>query len=144
MSNPFANWTQAQVEAHNRKLMDTVSAIRRTFGKGDLDALEMERQERRKGVEKESELHNDIAAYCRSRGWLAFHGSMAQRSHRSLGEPDFTIFADAGRVFVVEAKTRNGKLRPEQLGVKVMLETLGHGHRYAVVRSMEDFLKLVL
>ena len=93
------------------------------------------------GVEDESELHNQIVAECNRRQWLCFHGSMAHKAMRTLGEPDFTILADRGRVFFVEAKSRNGKLRPEQRALAVAASTLGH--TIFVVRSLSEFLEIV-
>ena len=66
------------------------------------------------GVSHEAELHEQIFDECRSRGWIALHGSMAERTCRTLGEPDFVILADGGRVLFVECKTRTGKLSPAQ------------------------------
>ncbi len=57
------------------------------------------------------------------------------------GVPDFVIFADAGRVFAIEAKTKRGKLTMEQLGWKMLLGR--NGHRYAVVRSFSEFQDVV-
>ena len=90
---------------------------------------------------KERDLHEDIFDLCRQRGWIALHGSMAERTCRTLGEPDFTILAGDGRVLFVECKSRVGKLSPAQLALKFHAEKLGH--TIHVVRSMEDFLKLL-
>jgi hypothetical protein len=91
--------------------------------------------------EKESDLHRAISAYCKQRGWIADHGSMAHRALRTIGEQDFTIWADRGRVFAIECKTRTGKLSTEQLGRARMMEM--NGHTVHVVRSMEQFLEIV-
>lgn len=93
------------------------------------------------GCEKESKLHAEISSECKRRGWLAFHGSMAHQAMRTLGEPDYTVLADGGRVFFVEAKTKTGKLSREQLGLSLMAEKLGH--TIHVVRSIEDFIRVV-
>ncbi len=91
-----------------------------------------------KTFEREKDLHNAILAECRQRGWLALHGSMAHRSMRNLGEQDFTILLPHGKTLLLEAKSTKGKLRPEQLGIKMMAEKLGHA--YVVVRTLEEFL----
>ncbi len=91
-------------------------------------------------VSREAELHEQIFDACRQRGWIALHGSMAERSHRTLGEPDFTILADGGRVLFVECKTRTGKLSPAQAALKFHAEKLGH--TIHVVRSLEDFISI--
>jgi hypothetical protein len=93
------------------------------------------------GVAKERDLHEDILAFCRGRGWIALHSSMAEATHRNLGEWDFVIVADSGRVFLVECKTAKGKLTPEQAGMKAWAEKLGH--KPVVVRSFNDFMEVV-
>jgi hypothetical protein len=95
----------------------------------------------RSEISREAELHDQIFDECRRRVWIALHGSMAERSHRTLGEPDFTILADGGRVLFVECKTRIGKLSPAQAALKFHAEKLGH--LIHVVRSREEFLKLI-
>ena len=92
-------------------------------------------------VARESDLHEAIFDECRRRCWIALHGSMAERTCRTLGEPDFVILADGGRVLLVECKSRTGKLSPAQAALKHHAETLGH--TVHVVRSLEDFLKLL-
>lgn len=91
-------------------------------------------------VEDESELHSDILAECRRRGWLAFHGSMAHKARRTLGEPDFTILCEWPRVLFVEAKTREGKPSPKQLEIHAWAAKLGH--KIHVVRSMAEFMEV--
>ena len=92
-------------------------------------------------VERESDLHEAVFDECRRRCWIALHGSMAERTCRTLGEPDFVILADGGRVLLVECKSRTGKLSPAQFALKHHAERLGH--TVHVVRSLEDFLKLL-
>jgi hypothetical protein len=91
-------------------------------------------------VEREARLHEEIFDECRARGWIALHGSMAERTCRTLGEPDFTILADGGRVLFVECKSRSGKLSPAQTVLKFHAEKLGH--TIHVVRSKEEFLRI--
>jgi hypothetical protein len=95
---------------------------------------------RRSEVSREAELHEAIFDECRRRGWIALHGSMAERTCRTLGEPDFVVLADGGRVLFVECKSRTGKLSPAQAALKFHAETLGH--TVHVVRSMKDFLEV--
>lgn len=92
-------------------------------------------------VTVEKDLHYDIIEECKRRGWIYFHGSLAHKAMRTVGEPDFTILADKGRVFFVEAKTRQGKLSTEQLGLKMWAGKLGH--QIQTVYSMEEFLSLL-
>lgn len=91
--------------------------------------------------EAESALHYKIMDYCRKRGWVYYHGSMAAKSRRTLGEIDLSIRADRGRVFDIECKRPGGKLRPTQLANKVQCEMLGH--KVHVVHSFDEFLAVV-
>lgn len=93
------------------------------------------------GVDRESDLHNDIAAYCRSKGWVVVSSRFGKPSMNKAGVADFIIFASNGRVIVAEAKTRTGKQSSEQKGFQMMLEI--NGHRYHLVRSMADFLEAI-
>ena len=93
------------------------------------------------GPVNERQLHEEIFDECRRRGWIALHGSMAERTCRTLGEPDFIILADRARVLFVECKSRTGKLSPAQAALKHHAKKLGHAVH--VVRSMEEFLKLL-
>ena len=63
------------------------------------------------------------------------------RTYRTVGEPDFYIFGDRGRYWLIECKRKGGKQSIEQKGVEMQLARLGHG--YFVVRSLEEFLELV-
>ena len=58
-----------------------------------------------------------------------------------MGEPDFVILAEGGRVLFVECKSRTGKLSPAQAALKHHAGKLGHTVR--VVRSMEEFIELL-
>lgn len=93
------------------------------------------------GCDKEKDLHHQILDHCKRNNWLAFHGSMAHSTTRTLGEPDFVILMPAGRLLMVECKTRTGKLTIEQVGIQRWAEMLGH--TIYVVRSYEDFLSVV-
>lgn len=93
------------------------------------------------GVSREAELHGAVFDECRRRGWIALHGSMAERTCRTLGEPDFVILADGGRVLFVECKSRSGKLSPAQAALKHHAEKLGH--TVHIVRSLVEFQKLL-
>lgn len=124
MSNPFRNWTPAMVEAFNSKCStDTRGKILQ-------------------GVLNEATLHNQIIAECRRRSWQYLHGSMAAETHRTLGEPDFVVLADRGRVFLIECKSRDGKLSPSQRDFKAHAER--NGHRVHVVRSLQEFNQLTI
>lgn len=90
----------------------------------------------------EADLHDAIIAECRRRGWIAFHGSMAHRTHRTIGEPDFVILAEGGRMLLVECKSATGKVKSEQIALHAMAGRLGH--HVHVVRSIEEFVGIDL
>jgi len=92
------------------------------------------------GVDQEQDLHEHILNRCRAKGWLAFHGSMAHRTHRVRGEPDFIIWADNGRTIAVECKRKGGKTTPEQNAVIAFAENLGH--KVHVISKIEEWDKL--
>lgn len=123
MSNPFSNWTERDVFEHEARVNP----------KREIVPCQ--------GEAAEADLHAKIFDECRRRGWIALHGSMSERSHRTLGEWDFSVLADNGRVFFVEAKTRNGKFRPEQQALHAWANKLGHVVH--TVRSIEEFLNLI-
>ena len=101
------------------------------------------------GCDREADLHSQIYEECRRRGWIALHGSMSERTSRTKGEPDFIILGVwSGRegtcsphVWLVECKTRTGKLSPAQSAMKFHAEKLGH--TIHVVRSFEEFLDVI-
>ena len=92
-------------------------------------------------VKDEARIHDQIIGEVRRRGWIAFHGSMAHRTFRTPGEPDFVILGEGGAVFLVEVKTGTGKLSIDQQAIHGWARKLGHAVH--VVRSLEEFLKLL-
>lgn len=90
----------------------------------------------------ERELHNQIIAYCKSRGWIYLHGSMAKETARTVGEPDFVIMTDRGRTLFIECKTAKGKLSPAQLALHKWAEKLGH--TIFICRSMDEFMMSIV
>ncbi len=92
-------------------------------------------------MKSEADLHNAIMDECRARGWIFLHGSMAERTHRTAGEPDFIILASGGRTFFVECKSATGKLSPDQQAMRSHAAKLGH--TIHIIRSTEEFLKAV-
>jgi hypothetical protein len=136
MTNPFSNWSIADAEMHNQRV---ANRMRQRAAEGfpmigASDDLE------RKGVKREADLHAQIFDECRRRGWIAFHGSMAERTHRTAGEPDFQILCDGGKLLLIECKTRTGKLSIEQQAIIAHAAKLGH--TIHVVRSFSEFLDL--
>lgn len=102
---------------------------------------EMPVMEKAGAVEREGNLHDEIIDYCREHGWLYFHGSMAHKTYRTAGEPDFHIWASDGRKFAFECKSRLGKLSTAQLGVIAHAKHLGH--TVHAIGSMAEFKELV-
>lgn len=92
-------------------------------------------------AKREKALHAEILAYCRSNGWMVLHGSMAQATGRTLGEPDFTVLLPKGRIIFVEAKTSHGKLSIAQEAFAARAGFLGHVVH--VCRSVTDFRNVV-
>ena len=90
--------------------------------------------------EPEHTLHDGILSDCRRRGWIAFHGSMAHRTRRIKGEPDFCVLADRGRVFFVEVKSKGGKLSKPQREILALAKHLGH--QVHLVKSIGDWFTL--
>jgi hypothetical protein len=90
--------------------------------------------------EQESRLQADIKAECLRRGWLVLCGSMARKTHRTVGEPDLTILCDAGRILFIECKDKDGKVSQEQGALHAWAEKLGH--EVHVVRSLERFIEV--
>lgn len=90
--------------------------------------------------EQERSLHEAIMAYCRSRCWPVVHSRMDRPATCGVGTPDFVIAMPGGRTLWIEAKTRFGKLRPEQLAWMAALRHVGHEAH--VVRSMEEFVAI--
>jgi hypothetical protein len=97
-------------------------------------------EQKRGGCDDESQLHSAILSHCKCSGWIAFHGAMNKPTARQLGEPDFIILADNGKTWFIEAKTRLGKMRPEQQGILRWAANLGH--TIHVVRSLKEFLEI--
>ncbi len=122
-------WTQAEYDAH---LMRQMASRNRDHNK-NIENLQK--------IVNERDLHERIICHCEFKRWQYLHGAMSRRTFRTVGEPDFIILADAGRVFFVECKSKNGKLSEEQLAFKFHAEL--NGHKIYIVRSMEEFLEAV-
>jgi hypothetical protein len=98
-------------------------------------------QSKGESVECEHDLHDDIEAYCKGRGWYYVHSRMDKPTTTALGVPDFIIALPEGKTLWVECKRKGGKLRAEQQGVAMMLDKLQH--HWAVVFSFEEFITIV-
>lgn len=91
--------------------------------------------------ENEAALHAKIIAHCKANAWIYFHGSMAHKTRRVLGEPDFVLLLPGCRVILVEAKGEKTKMSTEQLAMQAWCSKLGHVLH--VVRSFDEFLQVV-
>ena len=87
-------------------------------------------------AEEESKLQADIIDYCTRKDWMVFYGSMAHRTKRPPGEPDFWIVTDS-KIVMVEAKSKTGDRSPAQRKVAAHAKRLGH--TVHLVRSMSEF-----
>lgn len=93
------------------------------------------------GVEKESDLHDQIQQFCRDRGWVCIHSRMDRAATNQVGTPDFILGADDGRVFWIECKRKNAKCSPAQNAMLAWL--LKNGQKACVVRSMAEFREAI-
>lgn len=89
----------------------------------------------------EAQLHREILDYCRARGWPVVHSRMDVPQTAGVGTPDFVVALPGGRTLWVEAKSKKGKLRPEQAAWMAALRAVEH--EACVVRSMGDFFRCV-
>jgi len=90
---------------------------------------------------KEADLHAEITAECKRRGWICFHSRMDRKSTLTKGTPDFVILMECGNALFVEAKAKAGKLSNEQIGIKLWGQRLGH--TIHVVYSLDQFLQAI-
>ena len=88
----------------------------------------------------EGQLHDEILAWCRAKGFPVVHSRMDRPSTSGIGTPDFVVALPKGQTVWVEAKTAKGKLRPEQAAWIAALRH--HGHQAHVVRSFAEFIAL--
>lgn len=130
MTNPFRNWTEADIRSHNERIERKA-----------LDKWTPAAKKESRAVERERDLHEQIIQHCQNSRWLYFHSRMDQKSTATVGQPDFTILLPAGRVLFIECKAKGGKLRPEQQRVKMVAECLGH--TVHVIYSFDEFLNIL-
>lgn len=101
------------------------------------------RQQDGDGVPLEAPLHKAIMDWCDSQWprWRYVHARMDKRSTTGNGVADFVIFGPYPACFVVECKTRTGKLSEDQMCWIEEMRLLGWVVH--VVRSFKEFLTLV-
>lgn len=89
----------------------------------------------------ESDLHQAIIDYCKSRAWYFVRQRMDMPSTTAVGVPDFIIATSGGRTLWIEVKRKGGKPTTPQLAAKQWLFNLGHESH--IVWSFEEFLAAV-
>jgi len=94
-----------------------------------------------RAVQRESDLHEEIVAFCRSMVWPCHHSRMDRPATCGVGTPDFAIAIPGGVTVWVEAKAKGGKLRPEQAAWLASLRRVGHVAE--VVHSMDEFRSVI-
>lgn len=92
-------------------------------------------------VDDESDLQEQCINEVKRRGWFVVHSRMDLPTTTPLGTPDLIVFADNGVTYLFELKSKSGKLRPKQLGVKMMLEKLGH--EVHVIYNFQSFFDAI-
>ena len=82
MTNPFKDWTDADVDSFNAR---THSRPHPNYhGKHPLITQD-DHPVPADAVEVESDLHDAIIKFCKHKGWVYLHGSMAYLTRRTLG-----------------------------------------------------------
>lgn len=87
--------------------------------------------------DEEGELHDEIIKKLKALGWPYVHSRMDRPTTTQWGVTDFIIAAPMGKTLWVECKSKTGKMSSEQEGFGMAL--LKRGHRWYVVRSMDEF-----
>lgn len=117
--------TQAEYLAFQARQMQDIS----TLGKEPV------------GEDDESRLHDQIYSFLRGAGVHAIiHSRMDRATTNAVGTADF-LFVWGRNAYAVEAKSKTGKLSPEQQGFLVAAKM--DGWVTGVVRSLYDLKKLM-
>jgi len=92
---------------------------------------------------REMALHEQIMRHCESQWpkWKYIRARSDRQSTIAEGAQDFTIFLPAGRVLLVECKSKTGKLSPAQRDWAHEMSLLGH--TVHEVRSFDEFLTAI-
>jgi hypothetical protein len=93
-------------------------------------------------VKREADLHDEVEALCRQRGYYYIHSRMDRRSTVQVGAPDFLIALPHSRMVWIELKRKGGKPTLRQLAAITHLKKLGHAA--AVCDSMDGVLTLMV
>lgn len=94
-------------------------------------------------LRSEEDLHDMIISWCRRQDpQIPYgHGSMAHKTKRTAGEPDFYLLMPGGRLLMVECKTETGELSDDQK--QFAASAVRVGHKVHLVRNYPEFLKIV-
>jgi hypothetical protein len=93
------------------------------------------------GAGKEiEELHRPIIEWLKGKQFPFFYTRPDRPSGAIPGTVDFGILAK-GNIILIECKTREGKMRPEQIGWSILAER--QSHKVHVIRSMGEFFQLM-
>lgn len=76
----------------------------------------------------ERDLHEQISADLRTRGLYHVHSRMDRPTTTDLGVVDYIVALPDAKTLWLEVKRKGGKMTPHQIGVKMMLEKMGHRH----------------
>jgi len=86
-------------------------------------------------------LHAPIKADCAQRGWRYIYSDPTKPTTIGEGVCDFIIFADRGRVFFIECKSKTGKLKDSQRIFICWMEKLGF--KVHVITAMSEYLEII-
>lgn len=125
-----ARFTQAEVDAYR---------ARRAMESGAFVGSATEAPGGCPGGEEKA-LQDRIEKECRDQGWACVRSRMDKRTTLAPGTPDFIIALPRGITLWVECKTAKGRMTEDQVAWAIKLDRLGH--KWEVVRSFNEFLKL--
>lgn len=138
MRNPFCQWTDAEVDAHNLRVRPQPAALMAEAK--ERDTLEKTTRLRAANGKSEAEIQQSIAAYLDSHGRECFYvwHRMDQPTTCRVGTPDFVGWI-RGKPFALEVKRPGAKETREQAGE--LLRGQLAGARVAVVHSLAEAAK---
>jgi len=85
-------------------------------------------------VERESDLHDQVADYCKAHGYLIRHDRMGRRTTGQIGWPDFEIFMPDKRFCALELKAKGNKASEAQRA------TIAWFHKFGFTAQIVDNL----
>ncbi len=138
MSNPFSNWSAQDVADWNRRVAEFRTARQHNAqqGVGEYSFTPNQTPER-EPAKHESDLHDEIIAFCRSKGWYYIHSRTDRPTTNQVGCPDFCIVMDGGRIVFLEVKRPGSKPTPAQAATIAWLRKLGASAH--IVHDMQEF-----